>query len=179
MRMTVGVMGPSGALDNTQRLDAYEIGAAVAKRGLVLITGGMSGVMESASAGAKQAGGLVVGLCPGRDKADVNSYVDVAIMTSMGGGRNYMNILSSDIVVAIGSNTSAGTLSEIAFALQQAVPIMIMRPPMDMRHFLSTFDSPIGARFGDSVQEADAFIGECVAQIEASKSALAKRRKIR
>lgn len=43
------------------------------------MTGGLSGVMEAVSRGAKNAGGLVIGILPGLDKRDANAYVDVAI----------------------------------------------------------------------------------------------------
>lgn len=166
MKRMIGVMGPSGHLTSKQRADAYAVGALIAKRDLVLVTGGMSGVMEQASKGAKEAGGLVVGICPAGEKQVINDYVDIPIMTSMGGGRNYMNILSSDVIVAIGCNQSAGTLSEIAFALQSAVPIMIVNPPPDMRQFLSSFRAPGRAQFGDSAQDVDPFLTQALEIVE-------------
>ena len=50
-----GVPGPDDAL-------AEEVGRELARRGAVLITGGREGVMEAASRGAAQAGGLTIGL---------------------------------------------------------------------------------------------------------------------
>lgn len=166
MLKTVGVMGPSGRLTSEQRSDAFEIGKLVAQRGFVLVTGGLSGVMEVASAGAKNAGGLVLGICPVGDKQFVNEYVDIAVMTSMGGGRNYMNILSSDVVIAIGCNRSAGTLSEIAFSLQSATPLMVMRPPLAMRQFLESFNAAGQARFGESADDVGTFLTEAFAELE-------------
>jgi len=43
---------------------AYEVGKLIAKRGYVLVTGGLFGVMEGASRGAKEEGGVVVGILP-------------------------------------------------------------------------------------------------------------------
>jgi len=55
------------------------VGANVAGAGAILITGGLSGVMEAASRGAKRANGLVIGLLPGFKKDAANPYVDVAL----------------------------------------------------------------------------------------------------
>ena len=57
------------------------VGANIAGAGAILITGGLSGVMEAASRGAKRANGLVIGMLPGFRKEDANPYVDVAITT--------------------------------------------------------------------------------------------------
>ncbi|ADY73700.1 hypothetical protein Dester_1063 [Desulfurobacterium thermolithotrophum DSM 11699] len=43
---------------------AEEIGYLVAKRGYVLICGGLFGVMEAGAKGAKKAGGLTIGILP-------------------------------------------------------------------------------------------------------------------
>ena len=169
MYKTVGVMGPSGKLTITQRRDAFGVGQMVARRGFALITGGLGGVMEAASASAKSEGGLVIGICPIGEKKLVNSFVDVAIMTDMGGGRNYMNILSSDAVIAIGCNRSAGTLSEIAFALQSAKPLMILRPPEKMQIFLESFAAPGRAAFGSSLEDVDEFLGRVSAGFKAGE----------
>ena len=161
MLQTVGVMGPSRA-DEQQLQDAYEIGRIIAELKHALITGGMAGIMEEASRGAKEAGGLVIGICPLNDKRFMNEYVDIGILTDMGSGRNYMNILSSDAVIAIGSNGSAGTLSEIAFAIQAGTkPLMIMRPPATMRAFFEDFETEQQICFGTSPEDVRTFLGEC------------------
>lgn len=98
LRTTIGVMGPSNATPD-QIESAEMIGSVIASRGFVLLTGGLGGAMAAASKGAKEAGGLVIGLSPTADKWDVNDFVDVAIPTAMGSGRNYMNILSWKSVV--------------------------------------------------------------------------------
>ena len=56
---------------------AEEVGRLLAERGAVVVSGGLSGVMEAVSRGAKSANGLVVGILPGFDKADANAYVDI------------------------------------------------------------------------------------------------------
>ncbi len=130
-------MGP-GKAKSTEKKLAYQLGKLVAQQGAVLLTGGMGGIMEEASRGAKEENGLVIAICPTYEREDVNKFVDIPIMTGMRGGRNYINILSSDIVIAIG-HTSAGTLSEIAFAIQLEKPVIIMQASTAMENYLSQF----------------------------------------
>jgi uncharacterized protein (TIGR00725 family) len=80
-----------------------------------LITGGLGGVMEAASEGAKEAGGVTVGILPG-EKETANPFVTVAIGTGMGHGRNAIIVRSADVVIALPG--LYGTLSEIALALK-------------------------------------------------------------
>lgn len=137
MKKIIGVMGPGTAKARELKL-AYKIGKLVAEHKAVLLTGGMGGVMEEASRGAHEANGLVVAICPTYEKKDLNKYVDIPVMTGMRGARNYMNILSSDTVIAIGY-TSAGTLSEIAFAIQLQKPIIIAGASVAMKRYLAQF----------------------------------------
>lgn len=139
MKTVIGIMGPSQATEKELGL-AYELGKMVAKYNAVLLTGGMGGVMEEASRGAKENGGEVLAIAPIFDKADINQYVDIAVMTGMRSGRNFMNILSSDIVIAIGAH-SAGTLSEIAFAIQQNKPLLLVGWSEAMKNYLGEYDS--------------------------------------
>jgi uncharacterized protein (TIGR00725 family) len=92
------------------------VGRLVAERGAVLVCGGLGGAMEAACRGAKQAGGLTVGILPGSDRSDANPYVDVALPTGLGEARNALVVRAADAVIAIGGGY--GTLSEIAFALK-------------------------------------------------------------
>ena len=101
---------------------AYQIGRGVAEGGAVLVTGGMSGVMAAASRGARDAGGLVVGILPGLDRNDANESVDVAIPTGMGQLRNGLIVNSAGAVIAVGGEW--GTLSEIGFALKAGKPVV-------------------------------------------------------
>ncbi len=82
----------------------------------MLVCGGLGGAMESACRGAKQAGGLTVGLLPGSDRSDANPFVDVALPTGLGEARNALVVGAADAVIAVGKGY--GTLSEIALALK-------------------------------------------------------------
>jgi uncharacterized protein (TIGR00725 family) len=78
--------------------------------------------MEAASRGAKAAGGTTVGLLPGLDRAEANEFVDVAIATGLGEGRNLLVARAADALIAIAGGY--GTLSEIAFALKAGKPVV-------------------------------------------------------
>lgn len=97
---------------------AREVGRRIAEAGCVLVTGGLGGVMQAASQGACEAGGLVVGILPGEQPSEANPHVGVAIASGMGDARNTILANSADGFVAVGG--SYGTLSEIAFALKRA-----------------------------------------------------------
>jgi len=112
-----------GSADDTEHYDtAYAIGSFVAKNGWVLITGGRTGVMEAASKGAHDHGGIVVGILPFDRFDGANRYCDIVIPTGIGFARNSMNVLSADIVISIGGK--AGTLTELAYAWHYGKPII-------------------------------------------------------
>jgi uncharacterized protein (TIGR00725 family) len=103
---------------------AEAVGAEIARRGCVLICGGRGGVMEAACRGASEAGGTTVGILPGRDRGDMNRYVQIPIVTGVGEARNAIIVLSADAVIAI--DGEYGTLSEIALALNNGKPVVGM-----------------------------------------------------
>jgi uncharacterized protein (TIGR00725 family) len=70
--------------------------------------------MEAACRGARDAGGLTVGLLPSTDAQTANAAVVLPIVTGMGEARNMILIQSAEAVIAIGGGW--GTLSEIALA---------------------------------------------------------------
>jgi len=94
---------------------AFEVGRLIARKGYVLVCGGLYGVMEAACKGAKSEGGITVGILP-HYQDTANPFVDVKIATGMGHGRNVIVAASGHLVVAVGG--SYGTLSEIAFSLK-------------------------------------------------------------
>lgn len=120
-RMYIGVIGEGICSPDVDQI-AEEVGAELARRGCIVVCGGLGGVMEAACRGAKRAGGLTVGILPGNSRKDANEYVDVAIATGMGEARNVLVVKSSQVVVAVGGRY--GTLSEIALALKLGVPVV-------------------------------------------------------
>lgn len=94
---------------------AFQVGKIIAENDCILICGGLGGVMEAAAKGAKENGGLTVGILPGKSKADANPYIDIPIVTAMSNARNAIIARTCDIAIAI--NGKYGTLSEIAYCL--------------------------------------------------------------
>ena len=102
---------------------AEEVGRLLARRGAVVVSGGLSGVMEAVSRGAKSQGGLVIGILPGFDKRDANEYVDVALTTGMGWMRNTLTVRAADAVIMISGGI--GTLSELTIAYQDKPTVIL------------------------------------------------------
>ena len=103
---------------------AYEVGSLLAAAGAVLVTGGLGGVMESASRGCSEAGGLVLGILPDSDRASANPYVDIAIPSGMGHARNILVAQTAQALIAV--EGSLGTLSEIAIGLKTGRPVFLL-----------------------------------------------------
>ena len=102
--------------------EAEAIGKLIAKNGATLVCGGLGGVMQAASRGAKSEGGLTVGILPQNDSKGANQYIDIPIATGLGIGRNVIIARTADAVIAVGG--AYGTLSEIAYALQMGKPVV-------------------------------------------------------
>jgi uncharacterized protein (TIGR00725 family) len=117
----IGVIGEGTCSRRTAAL-ARRVGAAVARAGAVLFSGGRGGVMEAASRGASEAGGLVVGILPGFSGKDANRWVGVPVVTGMDQARNVILVRSCHAVIAVGG--MYGTLSEIAIALKIGRPVV-------------------------------------------------------
>jgi uncharacterized protein (TIGR00725 family) len=112
-RKRIGVIGGSRASATHLEL-AERVGRLIAKSGAILVCGGLSGVMEAACRGAKQAGGMTIGILPGGNASDANAFVDIPIATGMGYTRNALVVMNADALIAV--DGSYGTLSEIAYA---------------------------------------------------------------
>lgn len=124
-RIVIAVVGPAACDPETAGI-ARTVGRGVAERGAVLLCGGRSGVMEEAAAGAREGGGLTVGILPGANARESapNPYIDVALFTGVGEARNWLNVCASDAVIAIGGGF--GTLSEIALAMKAQKPVVLI-----------------------------------------------------
>ena len=113
-----------GGSDAAQKdLDAaYQVGLELAKRGAIVLCGGMAGVMEAVCKGAKDAGGTTVGIMPGNNDDDANDYIDIAIPTGLGYARNAIVATAGGAIIAI--DGAYGTLSELGYGLGNGTPIV-------------------------------------------------------
>lgn len=103
---------------------AEQVGRLIAQEGATLVCGGLSGVMEAAARGAKEGGGVTIGILPGHDRALGNPYLDYVLTTGMGHARNLAVASSGDAVIAVGGEF--GTLSEIGLAGKIGRPVVIV-----------------------------------------------------
>src|SRR5579872_6928913 len=130
---TIGMMGSAGGVipEATRRL-CYQLGVAIAKSGCVLITGACPGLPYDCACGARDTGGLSVGVSPALSRSEhvlkyaspVDAY-DVIIFTGSGlMGREVHNIHSSDIVIIAGGHS--GTLGEFSIAYDEGKLIGVL-----------------------------------------------------
>ena len=132
-RMTVGVMGSAGgAMDPKVCELMRRLGATIAERGYVLITGACPGLPHEAVKGAKERNGIVLGISPALNvKEHVVKYgspthgYDAMIYTGSGlMGREIENIRSCDVVIFAGGRS--GTLGEFAIAYDEGKVIGVL-----------------------------------------------------
>lgn len=119
--MFIAVVGGAQCSRDEAKL-AEAVGFELAKRGATLICGGLGGVMAAACKGARSAKGKTVGILPGYTREEANPYVDIPIVTGIGEARNVIVVNTAQAVIAIGGKF--GTLSEIAYALRNKIPVV-------------------------------------------------------
>lgn len=135
------VVGIIGAGDNARADDvavAHVLGRALAERGWVVLSGGRDvGVMHAVSEGAKSVpGSITIGILPSAHSRP-SRHLDIVIVTDMGNARNNINVLTSDVVVAVGL-AGPGTASEIALALKAGKPVILLAAdPPTLTYFQS------------------------------------------
>ncbi len=156
-KVTVSVIGGHQMTPDTAE-KASQIGHIIAKNGAILVCGGLDGVMKAAAKGAKEAGGLTIGILPGKEKADANPYIDIALPTSIGYARNAIVACSADIIVAMSG--SHGTRSEISYGL------VYKRPIIDFGNW--DVDGMIKA---DDIEEAESALKQLIGKIRKERHA--------
>ncbi|MFQ6010859.1 MAG: TIGR00725 family protein, partial [Nitrososphaerales archaeon] len=120
------VVGYSKELcDDNAYENAYSVGKEVAKSQAVLITGGLGGVMEAASKGAAEEGGLVVGIIPQDDPKAANPYCDIVIPSGMGIMRDFLTAFSCDAMIIVGGG--AGSMIEACASYLKGKPILSIK----------------------------------------------------
>jgi uncharacterized protein (TIGR00725 family) len=139
-RPVAGVMGAGDGASGADIRLAERLGELLAAAGFVVLTGGRDvGVMAAATRGAKKVrDSLTIGILPGTGGA-VAQGLDVVIFTGLGLARNAVNILSSDVVVTVGTG-GPGTASEVAIAIRAKKPLVLLAPPPEAEAFFRTLD---------------------------------------
>jgi uncharacterized protein (TIGR00725 family) len=119
----IGVFG-SGTVNAERYQMAYDVGAALAKNGHILISGGLTGAMEASSRGAAEAGGLVIGVMPGIEFDEGNPYSTVKILTGMRYARNCINGLSCHGAIVVSG--SCGAYEEARRVWEGRGPVVVL-----------------------------------------------------
>jgi uncharacterized protein (TIGR00725 family) len=119
----IAVCAPGEASDE-ELLLAGAIGRLVAERGCALVCGGLGGAMAAACRGAREAGGVTIGIIPGYDDRAANPWVEHVICTGIGQARNALVAATGQAMIAVGGGW--GTLSEIALGLRLGRPVVLL-----------------------------------------------------
>jgi uncharacterized protein (TIGR00725 family) len=80
--------------------------------------------MAAACRGAREAGGVTIGIIPGYDDRAANPWVEHVICTGIGQARNALVAATGQALIAVGGGW--GTLSEIALGLRLGRPIVLL-----------------------------------------------------
>ncbi|MEZ0372148.1 MAG: TIGR00725 family protein [Candidatus Sericytochromatia bacterium] len=113
-----------------ETLLAENLGGMLASLNVHVLCGGKTGVMAAVARGFQvgktlaQSPGVIIGLLPGPDKSDANSWLDVALPTGLGVLRNGLIARGCDLMIAIGGGS--GTLSEIVMAWHEGKPVALL-----------------------------------------------------
>lgn len=121
--LRIAVCAPGDATD-VELADAEAIGRGLAERGCVLVSGGLGGAMAAACRGAKEAGGVTIGILPGYDDKAANPWVDHPLCTGLGQARNAVLAATGQALIAVGGGV--GTLSEVALGLRLGRPVVLL-----------------------------------------------------
>lgn len=123
----VGVFGSDG--DHCSELAyslALNLGRLLARRGAIIFTGGGSGVMEAASRGAAEAGGISIGILPtAAAKKYANPYLWLAVPSGIGFARS--QIITNTVDAGVLIEGGLGTREEAGQLYWHKKPIVALR----------------------------------------------------
>jgi len=109
---------------------AREVGREAARRGAVLLCGGLGGVMAAAAQGAGEAGGVSIGILPDGHRSRANPYLTYSLPTNLGHARNVLIAYAADALIAV--DGALGTISEAAIALKLGKPVIALETHWDL-----------------------------------------------
>lgn len=131
-KLQIGVMGSAQDLNYSSRLEqlAEETGYWIAKAGAMLVFGAekdYDSLSTAACRGAKNAGGVTIGVTYGRGKEIYQKDADIIVVSGMerGGGREFVLSASCDCLIAISGGS--GTLNELVVAYQLGIPMVALK----------------------------------------------------
>ena len=140
---------------------AEQVGRELGRRGITVVCGGLTGVMEAVCKGAKSEGGTTVGILPSGSPHTANPYVDIPVATNMGFARNVAVVSTGQAAIAVGG--AFGTLSEIAYALSYGIPVVALNSwPLTVRGD----GQPVGDNYIPADDPVDA-VNKAIAAAEA------------
>ena len=111
---------------------AEVLGAALAQRECILVTGATTGLPDLVARAFRRAGGFALGISPAHDRKEhLERYglpdegADVIVYTGFGyKGRNVINVRSADVIIIFGGAT--GTLNEFTIAYDEGKIIGVL-----------------------------------------------------
>ena len=119
----ISVIG-GGDIDESTCKIAYRVGELLAKNGVTIVCGGLTGVMECGSRGASDAGGMAIGILPGSRVEEGNRYLSARLPTGIGYARDFLVVRMGEAVIAI--DGASGTHTEAYFALSERKSLICM-----------------------------------------------------
>lgn len=153
-------MGPGENATPDENEIAYALGAAIAKQGWIVLTGGRSfGVMDAAMKGASDNNGLTIGVLPGDNLTGSSQHAQIKIITGLGSARNSINIFTSHVIVVLGM--AAGTASEVGLALKaNRKTIFLNQDPLTIEFFkkLGTYKLITTSNVKETIAQINDFI---------------------
>jgi len=166
LKIKIGVMGSAGGeLGDSIREKVYQLGKEIAEHDCVIVTGGCPGLPFDATRGAKEAGGMTIGISPGLDLEEhVNKYhspvdfIDILIFTGSGlMGREVIAVRSCDILIIVGGRS--GTLGEFSIAYDEGKVIGVMEGTggitREIRDIVRAIEKDTGSRIVYNSEPAD------------------------
>jgi uncharacterized protein (TIGR00725 family) len=165
-------IAPEGTVEKAETM-----GRLIAERGMILVTGATTGVPYWAAKGAKEAGGIVIGLSPAASKAaHIKSYRlpvdhhDLIIYTGFDySGRNLLLTRAADAVITISGRV--GTLNEFTIAFEDKKPQGILMGTGGITDMLEEILTKSHRGMGNTVFDSDPkrLLDKVVALIEAGE----------
>jgi hypothetical protein len=135
MKYRIGVMGSASGptIENQEAISkAIQVGHYIARYDCILVNGACPGLPDEAAFGARQAGGMTLGISPAFSKLEHTSIYkspdlnyDIILFTGMGlMERDIINIRSSDAIILLGGGV--GTLNEFSVAYDEQKTIGVL-----------------------------------------------------